>query len=190
MGWKFDIDVKQVVDAPQQVLWDRVSNHDGTGEWVKRWVKRVKVHTPGTEDRNGVGAIRGLKLTGWPEIMERVVLFEPPHKFKYSVISGLPMVTEQLGEVSVAWIDDDRSEVAWKVNMEFNPWNPLSVSAPAMAKLLKWVFQGGLEQLAREYGGDASDKPDDGRGTGTPTGGVHRPTRTDRGRIPPLPRHA
>ena len=24
MGWKFDIDAKQVVDAPQQVLWDRV----------------------------------------------------------------------------------------------------------------------------------------------------------------------
>ena len=47
MGWKFDIDVKQVVDAPQQVLWDRVSNHDGTADWVKRWVKRVKVHTPG-----------------------------------------------------------------------------------------------------------------------------------------------
>ena len=161
MGWKFDIDAKQVVDAPQQVLWDRVSNHDGTGEWVKCWVKRVKVHTPGTEDRNGVGVIRGLKLAGWPEIMERVVLFEPPHKLKYSVISGLPMVTEQLGEVSVTRIDDDRSEVAWRVDMEFNPWNPLSVSAPAMAKLLKWVFQGGLDQLVREYGGNASDKPDD-----------------------------
>ena len=125
MGWKFDIDAKRVVGASQQVLWDRVSNHDGTGEWVKRWVKRVKVHTPGTEDRNGVGAIRGLKLAGWPEIMERVVLFEPPHKFKYSVISGLPMVTEQLGEVSVTRIDDDRSEVGLESEYGVQPMEPI-----------------------------------------------------------------
>ena len=161
MGWKFDIDVNQVVDAPQQVLWDRVSNHDGTADWVKRWVKRVEVHRPGIEDRNGVGAIRGLKVTGWPEMKEQVVLFEPTHKFQYSLISGLPQVTNHLGEVSVTRLDDDRSEVAWKVNLEFNPWNPLSWSGPVLVRLLKWVFQGGLEQLAREYGGDASDKPDD-----------------------------
>ena len=63
------------------------------------------------------------------------------------MIAGLPQVTDHLGEVSVTRLDDDRSEVAWKVNLEFSPWNPLSLSAPALVKLLKWVFQGGLEQL-------------------------------------------
>ena len=161
MGWKFEIDLKQVVDAPQQVLWDRVSNHDGTAEWVKRWVKRVEVKTPGTEDRNGVGAIRGLKVAGWPELKEQVVLFEPPNRFRYSLISGLPQVTDHLGELSVTRLDDDRSEVAWKVNLEFNPWNPLSLSAPALVRLLEWVFQGGLEQLEREYGPDKAHQGKD-----------------------------
>ena len=63
MGWKFEIDLKQVVDAPQQVLWDRVSNHDGTAEWVKRWVKRVEVKTPGTEATAQVPIFVDLRVT-------------------------------------------------------------------------------------------------------------------------------
>ena len=114
MGWKFEIDVNQVVDAPQQVLWDRVSNHDGTAQWVKRWVKRVAVQTPGTEDRNGVGAIRG--LPGWPERTGRV---------RAVFVDRRPQVTDHL-EVRT----DDRSEVAWKVNLEFEP----ALSAPALVK--------------------------------------------------------
>ena len=53
---------------------------------------------------------------------------------------------------SLTRLDDDRSEVSesWRA------WNPLSLSAPALVKLLKWVFQGGLEQLASEYGPDKS----------------------------------
>lgn len=140
-----------------------MSNHDGTAEWVKALGEegQVRYGPPGTEDRNGVGAIRGLKVAGWPELKEQVVLFEPTHRFQYSLISGLPQVTDHLGELSVTRLDDDRSELAWKVNLEFNPWNPLSWSAPVLVRLLEWVFRGGLEQLAQEYGEDASDKPDD-----------------------------
>lgn len=83
MGWKYRLDLQTEVDAPQQQVWDLVSDHERVPEWVTRWVRRVTVRTPGAAHRNGLGAIRGLKVAGWPEALEEVVMFEAPHRYQY-----------------------------------------------------------------------------------------------------------
>ena len=155
MSWTFDIDLEQEVDAPQQVVWDRVSDHEGTPSWMKRWVQTVIIRQPGETEKNGVGAIRGLKVAGWVESLERVVLFEAPNRFQYKLISGMPHVSDHLGELSVSPIDEKRSKLRWKIHLEFNPWHPLSLSAPAFVRLFAWLIRGGFETLRQEYAAEA-----------------------------------
>ena len=83
--------------------------------------------------------------------MERVVLFEAPQRFQYKLISGMPQLNDHLGEISLAPIDNKRCEVTWAVNFDFKPWHPLSWAAPILVPVFKWIFQGGLDQLAEDF---------------------------------------
>lgn len=58
------------------------------------------VERPGEEAPNGVGSIRALHVVG-PPIREEVLEYEPPHKFTYRIVSGVP-VRSQVGTVVIA----------------------------------------------------------------------------------------
>jgi uncharacterized protein YndB with AHSA1/START domain len=77
------------VAAPIETVWDRLTNHVGMSQWGPGIT--VTMDKQGTDDPNGVGAVRRITSPGpGPDIVEEVVAFEPPHLMGYKALSGTP----------------------------------------------------------------------------------------------------
>jgi uncharacterized protein YndB with AHSA1/START domain len=77
------------VAAPIESVWDKLSNHVGMsqrGPGITVTMDRL-----GTDDPNGVGAVRRIASPGpGQDIVEEVVTFEAPHVLGYKALSGTP----------------------------------------------------------------------------------------------------
>ena len=77
------------VAAPIETVWDKLSDHVGMSQWGPGIT--VTMDRLGTDDPNGVGAIRRLSSPGpGPDILEEVVAFEAPNLLAYKALSGMP----------------------------------------------------------------------------------------------------
>ncbi|SDJ23494.1 mxaD protein [Frankineae bacterium MT45] len=85
------------IDAAPQKVWDLVADHEGMSAWSP--VRSVTLEQEGSPDRNGVGAVRVLRLAG-PPLREQITVFEPTHHLAYRMLSGAP-VSDYTGEINV-----------------------------------------------------------------------------------------
>jgi hypothetical protein len=77
------------VAAPIDTVWDKLSNHVGMSTWGPGIT--VTMDRLGTEDPDGVGAIRRIAAPGpGPDIVEEVVSFSAPNLLGYKALSGTP----------------------------------------------------------------------------------------------------
>jgi uncharacterized protein YndB with AHSA1/START domain len=77
------------VAAPIDVVWDTLTDHVGMSTWGPGVT--VTMDKTGTEDANGVGAVRRITTPGpGPAIVEEVVIYQRPHVFAYKALSGTP----------------------------------------------------------------------------------------------------
>jgi len=150
MSWDFEIDESVEIDAAPGAVWERVSDHEGTPSWVKNGLSNVRIIEPGETVRGGMNAVRGVKFMGWPEVRERIVKYEPPDVFHYSVFTGMPQLSEHLGEVRVTALGPDRAQLRWYIQFGFNPWHPLSLSAPLFIAIFRRVIAAGCRELKRQ----------------------------------------
>lgn len=78
------------IAAPPDVVFDVLTDHLGYVRITP--LRAVKMEREGSPEPNGLGAIRVIYPLGerLPSAREEVVEFEPPRRFGYRVISGLP----------------------------------------------------------------------------------------------------
>ena len=77
------------VAAPIETVWDKLSDHVGMRQWGPGI--SVTMDKLGTDDPNGVGAVRRIASPGpGPDIVEEVITFEAPNLFGYKALSGTP----------------------------------------------------------------------------------------------------
>jgi len=148
------IEVAKDIPAPQQAVWDRVSNHAQTHTWVK--AARVRLLEEGRPSPNGLGALREVSFPDkrfWSTIQERIVSFEPPHIFTYKIVSNMPGLRDHLGALTVTPLDASRSRLVWHVDFDFKPWHPMAWFAGAFTKTFGGVLAEALEELARQMSG-------------------------------------
>lgn len=98
------------IDAPAQLVFDGLTDHEAMARWPG--ISACRLIREG-QPRNGLGAIRAVTAMGLT-LQEEVVRFEPPHRFEYRIIRGLPV--EHLGTVTV---DDlpSGTRVTWHVRI-------------------------------------------------------------------------
>jgi uncharacterized protein YndB with AHSA1/START domain len=89
--------VSRLVAASAATVWVVISDHTGMPRWTP--YRRAVLETPGQPHRNGVGAVRSLHLIG-PPTREEVLEFEPPHRLRYRLLSGLPF-RDYTGEITI-----------------------------------------------------------------------------------------
>lgn len=87
---------RHVAASPARV-WGVVSDHTGMPRWTP--FHRAVLERPGQPHPNGVGAVRSLHLIG-PSTREEVLDFEPPHRLRYRLLSGLPF-RDYIGELTI-----------------------------------------------------------------------------------------
>jgi hypothetical protein len=76
------------IAAPVGVVFDVLTDHQGQAD--RTALRSSTLEREGDPPPNGVGAIRRLTLLG-PPIREQVTVFEPPHRFAYKMLSGVPV---------------------------------------------------------------------------------------------------
>ncbi len=90
--------LRESIAAPIDVVFDVLADHQGQAD--RTLLRSSTLERAGDPPPNGVGAIRRLSLIG-PPIREQVTVFEPPHRFAYKMLSGVP-VQSHIGTVELA----------------------------------------------------------------------------------------
>jgi uncharacterized protein YndB with AHSA1/START domain len=83
------------VKAPPETVFDVLTDHRRYADITP--ARKSVLEREGEPAPNGVGAIRVVSSVG-PPLREEVVVFEPPSRFSYKVISGAP-IRDHLGTV-------------------------------------------------------------------------------------------
>lgn len=79
--------VRQIA-APPEIVFEVATDHRGYAAITP--LRRSELEREGEPAPNGVGAVRVLSAVG-PPLRERVLTFEPPRRFSYELVSGLPV---------------------------------------------------------------------------------------------------
>jgi len=87
---------KQVAAAPETVF-EVMTDHRGYAKMTM--LRRSELEREGEPAPNGLGAIRKLSAAG-PPLREEVIAYEPPSRFSYALLSGLP-VRDHVGTISL-----------------------------------------------------------------------------------------
>lgn len=85
------------VGAPPEVVFDVLTDHRRYAEITP--MRRSVLERDGEPAPNGVGAIRALHSVG-PPLREEVIAYEPPSRFSYKILSGVP-VRDHVGTVEL-----------------------------------------------------------------------------------------
>lgn len=88
--------VREVGAAPE-VVFDVLTDHRGYAEITP--LRKSVLEREGEPAPNGVGAIRKLSAVG-PSLREETIVYEPPSRFSYTLLSGLPL-RDHVGTVSL-----------------------------------------------------------------------------------------
>lgn len=86
------------VAAPPEIVFDVLTDHRRYPEITS--LRKAELEREGEPVPNGLGAIRVLTVAG-PPMREEVIAYEPPHRFSYTILSGLP-VRNHIGTVELS----------------------------------------------------------------------------------------
>jgi uncharacterized protein YndB with AHSA1/START domain len=132
--------VRQVA-APPEIVFDVLTDHRRYTEITS--LRKAELEREGEPAPNGLGAIRVLTVAG-PPMREEVIAYEPPFRFAYKILSGLP-VRDHVGTVEMQPADGG-TEVVYAVKT--TPTVPLG--GPVFMLVLKKAIRDLLGGVAKE----------------------------------------
>jgi uncharacterized protein YndB with AHSA1/START domain len=103
--------VRQVA-APPEIVFDVLTDHRRYTEITP--LRRAELEREGEPAPNGLGAIRVLSAMPGPPMREEVIGYDPPHRFSYTILSGLPF-RDHIGTVELS-PRDGGTEVVYAIH--------------------------------------------------------------------------
>jgi uncharacterized protein YndB with AHSA1/START domain len=110
---QLSVEARAVTKAPVEAVWNMVNDAEQYAVWGP-W-DGSGYQSPGTEDQNGVGAVRWMR-NGRTRTEEQILELEPPHQMAYTVVRGLP-VRHYRGQV-VLESTDRGTEIRWSATWD------------------------------------------------------------------------
>ena len=132
--------------ASPEALWRVLTHHEDMPKWAKG-VRAVHLDPIGAPDPDGLGAVRHIHALG-PALVERVVEWDPPHRYVYRLERGAP-IKDHRGEVRIE-PSARGSHATWEIR--FRPLIPLTGWAIRM--LLSGMARDMLRKAAEIAEGD------------------------------------
>jgi uncharacterized protein YndB with AHSA1/START domain len=132
--------VRQVA-APPETVFEVLTDHRRYPEITP--LRKAALEREGEPAPNGLGAIRVLTVAG-PPMREEVIAYEPPSRFAYKLLSGLPF-RDHVGTVELSPLDGG-TQMIYAVRT--TPTVPLGAFV-AMA-VLKQAIKGLIAGVAKE----------------------------------------
>jgi uncharacterized protein YndB with AHSA1/START domain len=108
---------ERILPCEPEVAFALISDPDRMNLWSRAPVRSLAGGDGGHP--GGVGALREVRLPGKrPRVLEEIVeISDPPHRFAYRVIAGLP-VTSHYGEIRLVPVAEGTS-LEWEVRVRF-----------------------------------------------------------------------
>lgn len=123
--------VRRLIDAPAEAVFEQLSDHAGYGKIPG--VKLAELTREGSEETNGLGAQRHLKLDD-AEVWEDIVGFDRPTLMEYRIVRMKPgILKHKLGRITLS-AQGEQTDVTW--TSEFK------VRIPLLGKLLEKRIDG------------------------------------------------
>jgi hypothetical protein len=151
--------VDQVVEAPQQQVWDAVTDWEAQSQWVMGTTV-----TAGPGGAQGVGgtleAVTGVRSLGVRDPMV-VVEWDPPHR---CVVEHRGAVVRGRGIIEVIALTDRRSQLMWVEDLEL-PFGVVGrLGWPLASSLTAWGVGRSLRRFAALVEARESDRRSPGAG--------------------------
>lgn len=137
------------VAAPPEIVFDVLTDHRRYTEITP--LRRAELEREGDPAPNGLGAIRVLSALPGPPMREEVIGYEPPHRFSYTVLSGLPF-RDHIGTVELS-----PSDVGTKIVYAIRTTPTLPVGGFVAIAVLKQSIKQLLGGVAKESERRAAD---------------------------------
>jgi uncharacterized protein YndB with AHSA1/START domain len=133
------------VEAPPEVVFDVLTDHRRYADITP--LRKSVLEREGDPAPNGVGAIRKLSAVGGPPLREETIVYEPPSRFSYKLLSGMPL-RDHVGTVELT-PDGGGTKVTYAVRTQ--PTLPLVGGvAVAVAKFgVKRLIEGIVAEAER-----------------------------------------
>ncbi|MEW6443541.1 MAG: SRPBCC family protein [bacterium] len=130
------------IRAPAEKVWSLFSDHQGY-TFIRR-VSEARLLEPGREERNGLGAVRRIRILG-VTFLEDIVGFDPPRRLEYRVRECTLPIRHEIGRLDFA-SRGDGTDINWVSRFEV----PVPIVGPIFAaacrRVFSRVFQGALEE--------------------------------------------
>jgi hypothetical protein len=114
---QYRIDVQATSAAPPAAVWALLSDVNTWPTWAP--FDEAGLERPGTDDPNGLGAIRRFR-TGRRVTREEVVGFEPVEHFAYALLSGV-RARDYRADVTLTANASGGTDIAWRSSFEAPP---------------------------------------------------------------------
>jgi uncharacterized protein YndB with AHSA1/START domain len=129
------------VAAPPETVFEVLTDHRRYAEITP--LRKSALERQGEPAPNGVGAVRVLSVAG-PPLREEVIAYEPPERFSYKLLSGLP-VRDHVGTVELT-----ASGAGTKVVYAVRTTPTVPVAGGAVVAVLKLGVGQLLDGIAKE----------------------------------------
>lgn len=132
------------IAASPETVFEVLADHRAYPQFTG--TRRVELEREGDPPPNGLGAIRQLHIVG-PPVREEVTEFEPPGRFAYKLLSGIP-VRDHVGTVTLT-PEGDGTRMCYEVTT-FPKIPLIGHAAVAIVKVAVGQIVDGVVKTAQE----------------------------------------
>ena len=136
------IDITQKFNAPQQEIFDYLSNHNNLKSLFLIDVRRIK--DASGNNKNGVGSVRSLGI-GISFLEEIVTVFDEPDLIEYKISNNVP-VNYHLGRLKFS-TEGEQTVLHYTIELE----SKFAFADPILKFILETSIRSGLKKLASKY---------------------------------------
>ena len=143
--WQQHIKMTQVFNAPVEVIFNQLTDHESFGQVIHEKIKRVVDSRD--ENKNGIGSVRQIKPFPGLAFEETVITFEPNRLMEYVVSKGSPIKNHK-GRMEFSY---EQGKTRLKYTIDFEPKLPFVFFGSVLKKAIEKPIRNGLKKLAGRY---------------------------------------
>jgi uncharacterized protein YndB with AHSA1/START domain len=125
--------------APRERVWALLADTASWADWAP--FETAAVATPGPEQPEGVGMVRHLGRGRGRVTVERISVFEPPERFGYELVSGVP-VRDYNALVTLAEEPGGGTVISWRSTFHGKFPVPAALVRWALARFIRDTVEG------------------------------------------------
>lgn len=134
------IEVDIHIQAPIEKVWALFTDHEGY-TFISR-VSEARLLEPGRPEKNGLGAVRKIRILG-VTFIEDIVAFDPPTRLEYRVRECTVPIRHETGRMDFTRRRGG-TDVRWVSRFELPIPVVGSLVAPVLRRIFSRAFQGAL----------------------------------------------